>query len=259
MAREFVNYTVEDKVATIVIDRPPVNALDSKTMEELDEVLDELEKDPNVAAIVITGGGKYAFIAGADVKEMPKLTPELAEEMSAKGQAILTKMEKMGKPVIAAINGLALGGGLELAMATDIRIISDRARVGQPEINLGLFPGWGGTQRLPRIVGLAKAKEMIFTGDMISAQEAMRIGLVNKVVPDGEELKVARDIAKKIISKAPIAVAKSKNAMEEGIQVSLEEGLKKESKLFGEICGTEDMKEGVAAFIEKRQPKFKGK
>jgi enoyl-CoA hydratase/carnithine racemase len=259
MAREFVNYTVEDKIATVVIDRPPVNALNSKTMEELDEVLDELGKDPNVAAIVITGGGKYAFIAGADVKEMPKLTPELAEEMSAKGQAILMKMEKIGKPVIAAINGLALGGGLELAMATDIRIISDRARLGQPEINLGLFPGWGGTQRLPRIVGLAKAKEMIFTGDMISAQEAMRIGLVNKVVPDGEELKVARDIAKKITSKAPIAVAKSKNAMEEGIKVSLEEGLKKESELFGEICGTEDMKEGVAAFIEKRQPKFKGK
>lgn len=259
MAREFVNYTIEDKVATVVIDRPPVNALNSKTMEELDEVLEELEKDENVAAIVITGGGKYAFIAGADVKEMPKLTPESAEEMSANGQAILMKMEKMGKPVISAINGLALGGGLELAMATDIRIISDRARVGQPEINLGLFPGWGGTQRLPRIVGLAKAKEIIFTGDMISAQEAMRIGLVNKVVPDGEELKVARDIAKKIISKAPIAVAKSKNAMEEGIQLSLEEGLKKESKLFGEICGTEDMKEGVAAFIEKRQPKFKGK
>lgn len=259
MAREFVNYTIEDKVATVVIDRPPVNALNSEAMEELDEVLEELEKDKNVAAIVITGGGKYAFVAGADVKEMPKLTPESAEEMSANGQAILMKVEKMGKPVISAINGLALGGGLELAMATDIRIISDRARVGQPEINLGLFPGWGGTQRLPRIVGLAKAKEIIFTGDMISAQEAMRIGLVNKVVPDGEELKVARDIAKKIISKAPIAVAKSKNAMEEGIQLSLEEGLKKESKLFGEICGTEDMKEGVAAFIEKRQPKFKGK
>lgn len=259
MARDYVNYTVEDGIALVVINRPPVNALNTQTVEELGQCFKELAGDPAVKSVVLTGGGQHAFVAGADITEMPKLTPELGAKMAAAGQAVLDSIDELAKPVIAAINGFCLGGGNELAMACDMRVATDRARFGQPEINLGIIPGFGGTQRLPRLVGRAKAKELILTGDMISAQEALRIGLINKVVPEGEVVRAAKDIAHKICTKSAVAVRLAKQAIDGGFGQGLKEGLALEAKLFGAVCGTEDMREGVAAFIEKRQPKFQDK
>lgn len=256
--REFIRLKIEDRVALVTIDRPPVNALNFKAMEELAEAFKELGKNPEVKAIVLTGEGKnQTFIAGADLKEMAQIKSlSEAEALARKGQAILNQMEQMTKPVIAAINSICVGGGNELAMACHIRITSDRARFGQPEISLGIIPGFGGTQRLPRLVGPSKARELILTGDTITAQEALRIGLVDRVVPDGELLRQALGLAKKIASKSAVAIAYALEAIREGLGKSLEEGLAFEAKLFGKIAETEDMREGVKAFLEKRQPKF---
>ena len=259
--KEYIKTKVEDRVALVTIDRPPVNALNSKAMQELGQVFDELGSDTVVKAIVLTGEGKnLTFIAGADVKEIAALgSSKEAEEIARKGQAIINRIEKMRKPVIAAINSVCVGGGNELAMACHIRIASDRARFGQPEINLGIIPGFGGTQRLSRIVGLSKARELIFSGDMITAQEALRIGLVDRVVPDGELLRQALGLAKKIASKSAVALGYAQEAITEGIEKPFDQGLECEAKLFGRVAESSDMREGVRAFLEKRQPKFEDK
>jgi enoyl-CoA hydratase/carnithine racemase len=230
---------------------------------ELEEAIDELMAADDVKAVVITGGGTNAFVAGADIPEI-KEQLESADEAGAsefieRGHRTFLKIETASKPIIAAINGFCLGGGLELSMACHMRICSDRARLGQPEINLGIIPGWGGTQRLPRLVGKGKAIEMILTGDMITAQEAYRIGLVNKVVPGGAVLKEAQGLARKIASKSKFPTAATLEAVSSGLQVSIEEGLKIEAEQFLILKEKEDPREGVSAFLEKRQPQFKDK
>jgi enoyl-CoA hydratase/carnithine racemase len=254
---------VEDKIALLTIDHPPVNSFNKQVVTELGEAVDELLADDEVKAIVITGAGTNAFVAGADIPEIKELLEnpeegyEEARAFIERGQAVNLKIEKATKPIIAAINGFCLGGGLELAMACHMRICSDRARMGQPEINLGLIPGWGGTQRLARIVGKGKALEVILTGDMITAQEAYRVGLVNKVVPAGAVLKEAQGLARKIVSKSKFPVAAALKAVTEGLAVRIEEGLKIEADQFVGLADTEDIREGVNAFLEKRQPQFK--
>lgn len=256
MELQFVKMTVEDRVATIVIDHPPVNALNTPTMDELSQVIDDVISNKEIKAAVITGAGMF-FIAGADINEINTLkNAKEGEEICLRGQGVINKIENSPKPFIAAINGMCLGGGLELAMACHLRVCGDRAQIGQPEINLGVIPGFGGTQRLARLTNQPKAMEMILTGDRISAQEAYRIGLVNKVVPNMDVVKQAGGVAKKIASKGAVAVAKAIDAIKKGYEMKLEDGLKYEAKIFGEICETEDMREGVSAFIQKRQPKF---
>ncbi|HLG21420.1 MAG TPA: enoyl-CoA hydratase-related protein, partial [Candidatus Manganitrophaceae bacterium] len=201
MANQFVNYTLDERVATVTISNPPANVLTTPLVSELEKVFDELSSADGVKAVVLTGSGTL-FVAGADIKEIASISSsKQGEELAKRGQAVFDKIEQMKKPVIAAITGFCLGGGMELAMACHIRIAGDRARLGQPEINLGIIPGFGGTQRLPRLVGKAKAMELILTGDMINAQEAKALGLINKVVPEGEVLKQAQGLAKKIASK----------------------------------------------------------
>jgi len=254
---------VENQIALLTIDHPPVNSFNTTVITELDEAMDELLADDEVKAIIVTGGGTNAFVAGADIPEIRELLEHPGEGYAEarafieRGQGVNLKIETSPKPVIAAVNGFCLGGGLELAMACHMRICSDRARLGQPEINLGLIPGWGGTQRLPRIVGKAKALEMILTGDMITAQEAYRIGLVNKVVPAGAILKEARGLARKIVSKSKFPIAATLRAVTEGLEVTIEEGLEIEKGQFVGLADTEDVREGVSAFLEKRQPEFK--
>jgi len=255
---QHVKMAVEDRVAVLTIDHRPVNALDRQTLRELGEAVDVIGADPAVKVIVITGGGSLAFVAGADIKEVGQIkSPQEAQEMAALGQAVFLKIQRLTKPVIAAINGVCLGGGCELAMACHLRISGDRARFGQPEITLGIIPGWGGTQRLPRLIGKAKATEWILTGDMYTAQEALRLGLVNQVVPQDQVLKVAKDLARKIASKGAVAITQSLRAIEEGLDHSLEEGLAKEVQAFGHVASSEDSQEGIRAFLEKRQPQFK--
>ncbi|GAB4531080.1 MAG: enoyl-CoA hydratase-related protein [Anaerolineae bacterium] len=251
-------YTVEDRVAIITLDHPPVNAFDSQTMKDLDAALDEALGDENVKVIIITGAGQMAFVAGADINEINQIKDAgHAEELLRAGHNVFKKIETSRKPVIAAINGICLGGGLEMAMACHIRVAGDRARIGQPEINLGIIPGWGGTQRLPRIVGPSKAAEMILTGDSITAQEAYRLGLVNKVVPMGDVLKEAKGIARKIAGKSAVAIGCAMEAIERGRHLPLAEALDVEIEQWRTLVESEDMREGVGAFLEKRQPQFK--
>ncbi|MBI3609091.1 MAG: enoyl-CoA hydratase [Nitrospirae bacterium] len=251
-------YTVEDRVATVTLDNPPANALSRVVLDELDRTLAELDRKSEIKAVVITGAGRM-FAAGADIKEIAEIeSGKTGKLLAARGQAVMNRIERMSKIVIAAVNGLfCLGGGLEMAMACHLRVAGDRVRFGLPEITLGIMPGFGGTQRLPRLVGRAKALELILTGDRIKAGEARDLGLVNEVVPDAEVLKRARAVAKKIAGMGQAAVRAILRAMEEGQDRSLNEGLKRESKLFGALCETADMKEGLAAFLEKRPPKFR--
>ena len=265
MPYEFIKIKKEEGIGIVTIDRPPVNALSTKVIAELGEAFTEVENDPEIKVVILTGAGNYAFVAGADIKEIEEILKsgdlKKGEEMVRKTHEVLNHIENLKKPVICAINSLALGGGLELAMSTDIRIASDRAKLGAPEVQLGLIPGYGGTQRLPRLVGKAKGKELIFTGELISAQEALRIGLLNKVVPDGEELRAAKDMAKKIINKcAPLAVSAAKNAINQGLQQSdFNKALEIEAEALMDVIATEDLKEGITAFIQKRPPKYQGK
>ncbi|MBI4550559.1 MAG: enoyl-CoA hydratase/isomerase family protein, partial [Candidatus Omnitrophica bacterium] len=239
------------------IDHPPVNVLNSQALLELNQALDDLNADPTVKVVIITGAGPNVFIAGADVKEIAAIEAAgKGEELALKGQTVINKIENSKKVFIAAVNGVCLGGGNELAMACHVRISSDRAKFGQPEILLGIIPGFGGTQRLLRLCGQAKARELVLTGDNVTAQEALRIGLVTKVVPDGEVLKQSLGLAKKIAAKGRRAIELAQEAITEGAKYSLDEALKLEAKLFGKVCETEDKKEGVKAFLEKRQPKF---
>ncbi|MFQ6100979.1 MAG: enoyl-CoA hydratase-related protein [Anaerolineae bacterium] len=260
---QYIRTEVADRIAVLTIDHPPVNSFNTQVLKELDQAVDEMLADDEVKAIVITGGGTNAFVAGADIPEIKELFEKADEAASSafigRGQGINLKIEKATKPVIAAINGYCLGGGLELAMACHMRVCSDRARLGQPEINLGIIPGFGGTQRLPRIVGKGKAVEMILTGDMITAQEAYRMGLVNKVVPAGAVLKEAHDLARKIVSKSKFPIAATLQAITEGLAVSIEEGLRIEAQQFVVLAEKEDPREGLSAFLEKRQPQFKDK
>ena len=252
-----VKVAMEDRVAVVTIDHRPVNALNRQTMQELGTIVEGLRGEAAVKVVILTGAGSLAFVAGADIKEVSQLTSaQEAQEGSALGQAVFMKIQRLGKPVIAAINGVCLGGGLELAMACHLRISGDRARFGQPEITLGIIPGWGGTQRLPRLIGKAKATEWILTGDMVTAQEALRLGLVNLVVPQDQVLKAAKDLARKIASKGMVALTESLRAIEEGVDGSLEQGMAKEAAAFGRVAATEDSREGVKAFLEKRQPQF---
>jgi enoyl-CoA hydratase/carnithine racemase len=258
--RELVNWEKIENVGLMTINNPPVNALSQKVTAEINGCLCEMEQDQEVRAVVVTGGGKKAFMAGADIKELPLLMqgkPGVAGGYAAQVHVMINYLDNFPKPTIAAINGLALGGGCELALCCDIRIAADNAQFGLPEIKLGVLPGGGGTQRLPRLVGEAKAKELMFLGDFIPAQEALRIGLVNSVVPQDDVLPAALDMAKKLSQRPGAAVNLIKQAVDRGLQMTLEEGLHLECDLFDRVFLTEDAREGVSAFIEKREAKFK--
>jgi enoyl-CoA hydratase len=253
--------TRDDSIAVVTFNRPKVlNALNRATMEELSAVIEQLDEDAKVRCIILTGAGEKAFVSGADITELRAIASAASGvEFAARGQSIFFKIENLDKPVIAAINGYALGGGCELAMACDIRIAADSAKLGQTEINLGIIPGYGGTQRLPRLVGKGRAKWLILSGDIISAQEALRIGLVDFVVAAGELLIKARDLARKIASKAPLALSWAKRSINVGTETDLVTACAYEASQFGLVCGTEDRIEGTTAFLEKRPPQFKGK
>jgi enoyl-CoA hydratase len=259
---EYENLIVEREagVGLVTINRPKVlNALNVATVRELDAVFHELAVDPEVGAVVLTGAGEKAFVAGADIGEFSDLASAWeAAGYALRGQKVLNRIEALPKPVVAAINGFALGGGCELAMACDIRLAADTARLGQPEINLGIIPGYGGTQRLARLVGLGAAKLLCMTGDMIDAQEALRIGLVDRVVPAHDLMDEALALGRKLAGKAPVALALIKQAINVGLQSSLEEGLAYEAAQFGLVFDTADRVEGVSAFLEKRNPTWKG-
>jgi enoyl-CoA hydratase len=261
MAYQNILVTREDNIGIVTFNRPKVlNALNHTTMEELSAAVDELAADSGVRCIILTGAGEKAFVAGADINELRALASAgAAAEFAAWGQSILFKIENLSKPVIAAINGYALGGGCELSMACDIRIAADSAKLGQPEIDLGILPGYGGTQRLPRLVGKGRAKWLILSGERISAQEALRIGLVDFVVPAAELLNAAKDLARKIASKAPLAVAWAKRSINVGTETDLVTACAYEASQFGLVCSTEDRVEGTSAFLEKRPAQFKGK
>ncbi len=260
MKYENLTCEVKDRLATVTVNRPKaLNALNDLTVGELLDVFGAIKADDGIGAVILTGAGEKSFIAGADINEISRKTPETAKIMALKGQACLSLIENLGKPVIAAINGFALGGGCEIAMACTIRYAADTARLGQPEINLGIIPGYGGTQRLPRLVGKGRAHELTLTGDMIGAEEACRIGLVNKVVPAEKLMEEAEKLARRILSKSAPVVAIALEAVNRGMEISLPEALNLEANLFSLACATEDMKDGTKAFLEKRKPEFKNK
>src|SRR5271166_4378519 len=259
---EFQNLHLEKKnqIAYITIDRPKVlNALSMATMDELHQAFAASKDDAEVRVVILTGAGEKAFVAGADISELAQQSPISAKEYTHRGQAIVDSIENLGKPVIACINGFALGGGCELAMACTMRLASDNAKLGQPEVKLGLIPGYGGTQRLPRLVGKGPAMQQVLTGEMISAQEAHRIGLVNEVVPQSELIARAEAIAAKIIANSPLAIQYAMEAVNRGYDMTLADGLFLEATLFAVCCATEDKNEGTRAFLEKRPAQFKGK
>jgi enoyl-CoA hydratase len=247
-------------IAIVTINRPRVlNALNTQTMDELRRTFLDLKQDEEVRVVILTGAGEKSFVAGADINELAVQTPTGGREHALAGQHVLDVIENLGKPVIAAINGFALGGGCELAMACTMRIAADTAKLGQPEINLGLLPGYAGTQRLSRLVGKGKAMEMILTGAPVSAAEAERIGLVNRVVPAAELMTAVRTLAAELAKQAPIAMRYIINAINHGLEMPYAEGAVFEATLFGLIAATDDMREGTRAFLEKRKPIFKGK
>lgn len=249
----------EDGIALVVINRPEkLNALDAEIMGELDDALGRVESDPAMRGLILTGAGEKAFIAGADVQELAQATPIEAQQISLRGQRILRRLETLPKPSLAAINGYALGGGLEVALCCTLRVASENARLGQPEVRLGILPGYGGTQRLPRLVGRSRALEMLLTGEPIEAAEAHRIGLVNHVVPQAELLEFSRALLRKILDNAPLAAALIAQAVDLGLSTSLAEGLRFEAAAFGLAAATQDRSEGLRAFLEKRRPVFKG-
>ena len=259
---EFQNlkFETKDQIAYVTINRPDkLNALNMATMEELRAAFTAIRDDAAVRVAIVTGAGEKAFIAGADISELAKHDPVQAKAYTHKGQSVLDLIEDCGKPVIACINGYALGGGCEIAMACTLRLASDNAKLGQPEVKLGIIPGYGGTQRLPRLVGKGLAMQLVLSGEQITAQEAYRIGLVNEVVPQGELIARAEAIARKIIANAPLAVQYAMEAVNHGLDMTLAEGLYLEATLFGVCCATEDKREGTTAFLEKRPAQFKGK
>ena len=259
-AYETIKVEREQSTLWVILNRPHrLNAFNDVLMEELSDVFDTAEKDTSIRCVVVTGEGDRAFSAGADLTMFPKATPVKAEEFSRAGQKLFGKLEEMSKPVIAAINGFALGGGLELALACDFRVAAEHAELGNPETLRGTIPGWGGTQRLVRIVGLAKAKEMIMLGNMLKAEEALKIGLVHKVVNYEKLRETVKELATKLSEGPPIALKYAKYALNFGTQVPLDAGLRLESGLMGLAFSTEDLKEGVEAFMSRRKAEFKGK
>src|SRR6266403_1370713 len=257
---ENVLYEKKGPIAYVTINRPKVlNALNQAVFAELKAAFEDAREDANVRGVILTGSGDKAFAAGADIAEMSSYTAAQGEEATRRAQGVTELIENLGKPVIAAVNGFALGGGCELAMACTIRIAAETAKFGQPEVKIGIMPGAGGTQRLPRLVGKGRALQLILSGEIISAQEAYRIGLVNEVVPAANLISRAEAILKQIFSNAPIAIRYSLEAVTKGLETSLDEGLALEASFFGLCAGTEDKKEGTSAFLEKRAAKFQGR
>ncbi len=255
--RDCVNWTEEAGVATVTINNPPVNAISKTVRDDLSQCLDEIKADGSIRVVIITGAGR-AFMAGADIKELPQFrSPETSAELRKAPHKMMGAIEQMPQVTIAAINGLALGGGCEMALACDMRIASEDAQLGLPEIRLGLLPGGGGTQRLPRLVGKSIAKEMMFTGEAIGAQEALRIGLVNKIVPAGQALPAAQEMARRIADRSGAVLRLIKEAVDVGCNQSLEEGLATEASAFGRALETDDCAEGIDAFVSKRAPQFR--
>jgi enoyl-CoA hydratase len=260
MSYENILFEKNDGIARITFNRPKVlNALNRKTVEELQSALLDARDDASVRVLILTGAGEKAFVAGADIGELSQQTPVNGKDFSLFGQSVFHLLETMGKPSICAINGFALGGGCELALSCSIRIASKNAKLGQPEVKLGILPGYGGSQRLTRLCGKGMAHELCLTGEMISAEEALRIGLVNHTYEPAELLAAAEAMAKKIIANGPLAVKFTMEAIERGVEMPLEEALFLEATLFGVACATEDMREGTKAFLEKRPAAFKGK
>lgn len=258
MRENYVTCVIEENIAVVTIDKPPVNALDPKVTHELKSIFDMLSADDVVKAAVLTAKGK-AFVAGAEIKSFPALNRRTGEAFALEVTEMHRKIEEFDWPVIAAVNGFTLGGGCELAMACDIRIASSRAKFGLPEVTLGVIPGAGGTQRLPRLIPIGKAKMMVFTGEPIDAGEAERIGLVDQVVEPGQEVEEAKNLARKIVKNGPVAIRFAKKAINRGVHMSLYDALMMEAALFGELFETDDTAEGVNAFFEKRKPVFTGK
>jgi len=260
MPYENLLYEKKDHIGYVTFNRPKVlNALNRKTMEELDDLLTRAREDAAVRVLILTGAGEKAFVAGADINELAQRTPVDGKEFSIFGQGVFRRLETLGKPSIAAINGFALGGGCELALACTIRMASRTAKLGQPEVKLGIIPGYGGSQRLARLCGKGVCHELVLAGEMIAADEALRIGLVNRVVEPAELLPAAEALAKKIIANAPLAVQFAMEAVERGMEMPQEESLFLEATLFGLSCATEDMREGTRAFLEKRPAQFQGR
>jgi enoyl-CoA hydratase len=258
---EYKNIIAEkkDKILTVTINRPrALNALNKETLGELQQLFSFYWSDDSIMVVILTGSGDKAFVAGADIPELADLDVRSATELSAVGHYLMKTIQNFPKPVIAAVNGFALGGGCELAMACDIRLASEKARLGQPEVNLGVIPGYGGTQRLPRLVGRGKAMQLILTGDMIGADEAKRIGLVDEVYPADELMSKTIEMAQLICSKGPVAIQLSKECINRGLDVDLTHGCDLEKANFGSVCGTGDKNEGMEAFMEKRKPEFTG-
>lgn len=252
-------YQVADGIATVTVNRAGVlNALSASTVRELDEALAAAGADANVRVLILTGAGEKAFVSGADIAELASLDPVAGRRTAEFGQGVFRRLETMGKPSIAAINGYALGGGCELAMACTIRIAAESAKIGLPEVTLGVIPGYAGTQRLPRIVGRGTAMDLILTGRAVDAQEALRIGLVSQVVPLADLMETARKTALRILRNGPLAVRAAMQAVDHGLDVSFEHGCRMEASLFGLLCATGDMREGLQAFLEKRKADFKG-
>jgi len=257
---QFVKLERAGRIATVTIDRPEkLNAIDNRVLDELEHVFDELERDGDIRVVIVTGAGEKAFVAGGDIEHMRNLSLQEGERFVYRGHALLSRIENSRMVVIAAVNGYALGGGTELALACDFRVASENAQFGLPEVTIGLFPGWGGTQRLARLVGVGLAKELVFTGERISAQRALEIGLVNRVVKKEELMDVCRQIAEKIIANSPIAVYQAKKALNRGTWMTLEDGLKFEAESWLVNFATQDRVEGLSAFLEKRKPIFTGK
>jgi Enoyl-CoA hydratase/carnithine racemase len=250
----------EDYLALLYINRPKaLNALNAETLYELEAAIKDVKADPDIKVLIITGAGDKSFVAGADITFMLPLSPAEGRFFSDVGERVMRQIELLEKPVIAAINGFALGGGCELAMACDIRLAAENAVFAQPEVGLGVIPGFGGTQRLPRLIGEGRAKELTFTADVVNAPEAYRIGLVNHIYPLDQLMDEAKKIAKKMAAKAPLAVGYAKFAINKGLQVDIDTAMSIESDMFGMCCATEDKFEGMGAFVDKRKPQFKGK
>ena len=260
MEFKHIIYEKSEGIATITLNRPEaLNAFSREVVEEILQALHDVRNDENVRVVVLTGAGEKAFSAGADIKSMIGMTVLKARELSLMGEKLCLALENLEKPVIAAMNGYALGGGLEVAMSCDLRIASENARMGQTEINIGLIPGWGGTQRLTRLIGRAKAKELVFTGRMIDAKTAEQLGIINMAVPQDKFKDTVRQFALELASKAPIALRVAKALINKGADISLDSALALEREGFGVVASTDDLKEGVSAFTEKRKPTFKGK
>ena len=258
MTYELLALDVADRIATITVNRPDkLNALNDATMTELGRVIDDVRADTKVGGIVLTGAGR-AFVAGADIAELKAKSKSQMHELARRGQDVFRRFETSPKPVVAAVNGFALGGGCELALACHVRIASEHAKFGQPEVKLGIIPGYGGTQRLTRIVGKGRALQLLLTGEIIDANEAHRIGLANQVVPSATLLEAARGMVKQMLANGPLALARCIDVVNDGADMPLDDALALEAKVFGELAATDDMREGTSAFLEKRAPAFRG-